>query len=161
MIISAAKWCIYEDTLTEEQMSEVLHVDWHVDEDTNKWAEHLINWIRSHLLQRTKGAPCCGQFLQLASFGSARTDMHIVLDMMSTHPDHQRRGAGSMLVKWGTEIADSLGVESFIDGTAAGKPLYERFGFKADDWIVVPVPEKWKDKPEIRYFFYERARRSV
>lgn len=65
-----------------------------------------------------------------------------------------------MLVKLGTEIADSLRLESFIEGTAAAKPLYESCGFNAVP-TVVPVPEKWKDRPEIRYFFYERAKKSV
>ncbi|KUJ20586.1 uncharacterized protein LY89DRAFT_578607 [Mollisia scopiformis] len=140
-IISAAKWCIYEEQLTEEQMNESLHVDWHKSPDTNAWAEYLIHEIHSRRLQRTKGARCC------------------VLDMMSTHPDHQRCGAGSMLVEWGIKIADSMGVESFIEGTIAAKHLYESCGFKAvpDDWLFVPVAEKWKDRPEIKYFFYERA----
>jgi GNAT superfamily N-acetyltransferase len=30
---------------------------------------------------------------------------------MVVDPDHQRQGAGKMLVKWGTEIADRMGVE--------------------------------------------------
>ncbi|KAF8867266.1 hypothetical protein BDZ45DRAFT_609538 [Acephala macrosclerotiorum] len=139
-IVSAAKWCIYEEALTEEEMNETLNVDWHSDADTNEWAAYLIHWIHSYRLRRTNGARCC------------------VLDMMSTHPDHQRRGAGSMLVKWGTEIADSMGVESFIEGTIIAQPLYESCGFKTapGDWIVIPVPEKWKERPEIKYFFYER-----
>lgn len=68
-----------------------------------------------------------------------------------------------MLVKWGTDIADNLGVECFIDGTIAGKRLYESRGFRSvpNHSIVVPVPEKWKDKPEIRYFFFERPAKAV
>ena len=61
-----------------------------------------------------------------------------------------------MLVKWGTEIADSMGVESFIEGTAIAKHLYESCGFVATTWNVIPVPEKFKEKPEIAYFFLER-----
>ena len=30
---------------------------------------------------------------------------------MTVEPNDQRRGAGRMLVKWGTTIADDLGVE--------------------------------------------------
>ncbi|CZR61111.1 uncharacterized protein PAC_11007 [Phialocephala subalpina] len=144
-IVSAAKWCIYEEQLTEEQMNDTLHVDWHSEADTNEWGEYLIHWVHSHRLQRTKGAPCC------------------VLDMMSTHPDHRRRGAGAMLVKWGTEIADSMGVECFVEGTLAGRPLYESCGFKAvpDNYLVLPVPEKWKSRPEIKYFFMERPGKVV
>ncbi|TVY50430.1 hypothetical protein LCER1_G006416 [Lachnellula cervina] len=113
-IVSAAKWCIYEKPLTDEQLHAKLH--------------------------------------------------HLVLDMMSTHPAHQHRGAGSMLVKWGTDIADAMGVDSFIEGTVIARPLYEKNGFvvSPNNWIVVPVPDKWKSRPEIRFFFYERpARKSL
>lgn len=34
-----------------------------------------------------------------------------------------------MLVEWGTKKADELGMESFVESTLAGKPLYESCGF--------------------------------
>lgn len=34
-----------------------------------------------------------------------------------------------MLVKWGCELADKEGVAAYVDGTKAGAPLYEKFGF--------------------------------
>lgn len=63
-----------------------------------------------------------------------------------------------MLVEWGTDIADAMGVESIIEGTIIARRLYEKHGFVVtpNEWIHVPVPEKWKSRPEIRYFFYER-----
>ncbi|KAH6707653.1 hypothetical protein DL95DRAFT_438796 [Leptodontidium sp. 2 PMI_412] len=139
-IISAAKWCIYETPLTEEQMKEELTVDWHPDEESNQWAQHIIRSVHSHRLRRTKGGVCC------------------VLDMMSTHPDHHRRGAGKMLVQWGCDIADKMGVEAFIEGTFIARRLYESCGFVATptDWIFVDVPEKLKHKPQIKYYFFER-----
>ncbi|KDN64636.1 putative acetyltransferase [Colletotrichum sublineola] len=51
------------------------------------------------------------------------------LDTLVTHPDYQRRGAGSMLLKWGCELADENGVGAYVDASKAGKGLYERFGF--------------------------------
>jgi GNAT superfamily N-acetyltransferase len=85
-----------------------------------------------------------------------------VLDMLSTHPDHQYRGAGSMLVKWGTDIADAMGVKAYIEGTIVAKHLYESHGFVAsEDWITVPVEEKWKEKPVIKYFSYEREAKKT
>ncbi|KAG4432033.1 hypothetical protein IFR05_012472 [Cadophora sp. M221] len=143
-IISAAKWCIYETPLTKEQMNEELMVDWHPDEESNEWAQHIIRAVHSHRLQRTKGGVCC------------------VLDMMSTHPDHHRRGAGKMLVQWGCDIADKMGVEAFIEGTFIARRLYESCGFVATptDWIFVDVPEKWKHKSQIKYYFFEREPRA-
>lgn len=36
----------------------------------------------------------------------------IALDILTVDPNHQRRGAGRMLVRWGTAIADQMGVEA-------------------------------------------------
>lgn len=35
----------------------------------------------------------------------------IVMEILTVDPNHQRRGAGRMLVRWGTAIADQMGVE--------------------------------------------------
>lgn len=51
------------------------------------------------------------------------------LDMLGTHPDYRKRGAGSMLVKWGCDLADREGVGAYVDASKAGAPLYEKFGF--------------------------------
>ncbi|RDW56654.1 hypothetical protein BP6252_14067 [Coleophoma cylindrospora] len=140
-IISAAKWCIYETALTREQMDEKITCDWHENEDTNKWSSHIINWIHDHRLSKTKGARCC------------------VLDILSTHPEHQRRGAGSLLVKWGTDIADAMGVPAYIEGSIYARRLYEQNGFVASsvDLITIPVPEIWQKRDEIKFLWFERA----
>lgn len=68
-----------------------------------------------------------------------------------------------MLMKWGTDIADAMGVKSYIEGTIIARRLYESYGFVASkDWLTVPVEDKWKGKPVIRYFTYERpAKKAV
>ena len=92
----------------------------------------------------------------------ALTDSIKVIDMLSTHPEHERRGAGSMLVKWGTDIADSLGMKSFVQGSRRGKPLYERHGFvDKEGWITVPVTERHKDRPECGWFNLERPAKAT
>lgn len=58
------------------------------------------------------------------------TKPHAILESLVTHPDHHRRGAGGMLVRWGTERADQLGLESYLEGSRDGKPLYQRCGFQ-------------------------------
>ncbi|EEP77544.1 predicted protein [Uncinocarpus reesii 1704] len=56
---------------------------------------------------------------------------HCFLAVLCTHPDHQGRGAGTLLLKYGLEIADKHGVESFLEASAKGLPLYERYGFES------------------------------
>ncbi|KAK1728201.1 acetyltransferase [Colletotrichum acutatum] len=56
-------------------------------------------------------------------------ERHYYLDTLVTHPDYQRRGAASMLLKWGCALADEDGVAAYVDASKAGKGLYERFGF--------------------------------
>ncbi|CAD6446526.1 2488cd33-e6a8-49a4-968a-2870a04c78cf [Sclerotinia trifoliorum] len=144
-LISAAKWLINTEPLSEEQKKEHISVDWHPDQDSNEWAEYLINWIHKNQISRTKGEPC------------------VILDMLSTHPSYQHLGAGTLLMQYGTAIADSLNLPAFVEGTAIAKHLYESHGFRAvpDRYIEVEVPEKWRereDRPKIEYFFYERPR---
>ncbi|KAL4936408.1 hypothetical protein BDV06DRAFT_93617 [Aspergillus oleicola] len=54
---------------------------------------------------------------------------HYYLDTLATHQDYQRRGAGSMLLQWGCDLADKDGVALYVDASKAGAPLYQRFGF--------------------------------
>jgi GNAT superfamily N-acetyltransferase len=39
-------------------------------------------------------------------------------------PQHERRGAGSMLVQWGCERADEAGVEAYLEASVMAAPMY-------------------------------------
>ncbi|KAL1882194.1 hypothetical protein Daus18300_000680 [Diaporthe australafricana] len=56
---------------------------------------------------------------------------HYLLGMIVTSPDYRRRGAASLLVRWGIHRADERGVEIYLESSMAGKPLYEKFGLRA------------------------------
>jgi predicted N-acetyltransferase YhbS len=51
------------------------------------------------------------------------------MDDTSVHPDHQRRGVGSVLLEYGVRKADELGIECFVEATDEGMGLYKKFGF--------------------------------
>ena len=52
-----------------------------------------------------------------------------VLDICFVHPEYRRRGIGRLLMAWGVNKADEMGLESYIDATEAGIPLYEMCGY--------------------------------
>lgn len=52
------------------------------------------------------------------------------LNVLVVDPEHHRRGAGAMLVRWGVEKADEIGIEGILEGSRMGRPLYEKFGFQ-------------------------------
>jgi len=55
-----------------------------------------------------------------------------VLNFCFTHPKHRRRGVGRLLMEWGIEKADELGLPSYIEATDIGLRLYESCGFKVE-----------------------------
>ncbi|KAL3443400.1 hypothetical protein BJX65DRAFT_199540 [Aspergillus insuetus] len=54
----------------------------------------------------------------------------IELDVLYVHPDYQRRGIASDLLKWGFEKSEQLGLPIYLEATAEGRPVYERYGFE-------------------------------
>lgn len=52
------------------------------------------------------------------------------LHILTTHPDHHRRGAGGLLLKHFLDAVDEEGIEAYLEASEAGKPLYARYGFK-------------------------------
>ncbi|KAJ8122334.1 hypothetical protein ONZ43_g1441 [Nemania bipapillata] len=55
-----------------------------------------------------------------------------VLELLAVHPGFQRLGAGMALVTWGTRAADKLQVRAVVEGTPAGRRLYEKCGLHAE-----------------------------
>ncbi|KAF2261927.1 hypothetical protein CC78DRAFT_336922 [Lojkania enalia] len=64
------------------------------------------------------------------------TKPYMMLNALATLWEHHKRGAGSMLIQWGVDKADELGVEAYLDGTTIGKSLYEKHGFEVAKEVV-------------------------
>jgi len=56
----------------------------------------------------------------------------VVLEVMATHPECQKRGLASTVLKWACERVDREGIEFYLDASTQGRPLYEKFGFVAE-----------------------------
>lgn len=52
------------------------------------------------------------------------------LGTLVTDPQHERRGAGKMLVEWGCRRADTAGLKCSLHATPGGKKLYLACGFQ-------------------------------
>lgn len=51
------------------------------------------------------------------------------LNIIYTHPDYRRQGIADIILKWGIEKAESMGVEMWLDATVYGVPVYQKHGF--------------------------------
>lgn len=87
----------------------------------------------------------------------------VLLDACFTDPEYHRRGAGKMLMRWGTERADELGVRAFVEASPMGKRLYESCGFEVREHVVLEggrERDEWKGYGVAEYYFMEREIRG-
>ncbi|PQE16965.1 hypothetical protein CJF30_00003647 [Rutstroemia sp. NJR-2017a BBW] len=75
---------------------------------------------------------------------------------LATDPEAQRRGAGSMLVKWGVDMADSMNGETYLEATEMGRPVYEKFGFCVLDTFDAPSDMKGEVPSKQKYYLMRR-----
>ncbi|KAK3720441.1 hypothetical protein LTR37_003854 [Vermiconidia calcicola] len=75
---------------------------------------------------------------------------YAVLGVLATHPKHQRRGAGSMLVKWGCDKADKLGMITALQASTAGQAVYTKHGFEIKRAVELDLRPWGVDETELR-----------
>ncbi|TVY50267.1 hypothetical protein LCER1_G008826 [Lachnellula cervina] len=62
---------------------------------------------------------------------------HWYLEALATRPEWQGRGAAGMLMRWGLSRVDEEGTEAYLEASPHGKPVYEHFGFREVDRLVL------------------------
>lgn len=62
-------------------------------------------------------------------FGSIAPAL-LVLDIIHTHPSHQSRGVGMLLLRWGTDRADKLRMQCYVESSPTGHSLFRRHEFE-------------------------------
>ena len=53
-----------------------------------------------------------------------------ILMHLTTRQSHRKRGAAACLIRWGLAKATRHNVPAYLEAGVAGRPIYERFGFK-------------------------------
>lgn len=61
------------------------------------------------------------------------TDCHVI----AVKPEHQRRGAGALLTKWGLDMAELAGLPVYLESSEEGFGLYKRLGFEVLEEKIV------------------------
>ncbi|RDI89548.1 hypothetical protein Vi05172_g730 [Venturia inaequalis] len=121
--IAVAEWSIQTDEITREELEKTLVCRPPIPEENRAARESFMEGL----------------------FKSRRevlgTRSHVELDVLVTHPEHHRRVAGSLLIQWGVDEMDRLGLIGYLEGSTAGRPLYERFGFEGVRELV------WDSRP--------------
>ncbi|KAI0886506.1 uncharacterized protein GGS22DRAFT_114338 [Annulohypoxylon maeteangense] len=115
-IIGLAVWTYMKEAPHAELDKDENVVEVWPDEDDREYMTRL--W-RDYVIPRTQAIA--------ASDGKGV----YVLELLAVHPDYQRLGAGTALVKWGTKAADEQGIKAVVEGTPVARRLYEQSGFHA------------------------------
>ncbi|RWA07071.1 hypothetical protein EKO27_g8039 [Xylaria grammica] len=71
------------------------------------------------------------------------------LTFMGTDPAHKRKGAASMMVRWGLDQCEKDGVQGYLESTLDAAPFYEKMGFAAFKNISLRYQVEGYDKYEI------------
>jgi GNAT superfamily N-acetyltransferase len=53
------------------------------------------------------------------------------------HEEHQGRGAGGMLMRYGVGAADAMQADIYVEASPPGVPVYKKFGFREIGRVVV------------------------
>lgn len=60
----------------------------------------------------------------------------IVLALLVTSSQHRRRGAGSLLVEWGIDKSDEVGLPAYVQASEQGRRLFWHHGFRDVDTVM-------------------------
>ena len=101
---------------------------------------------------------------KLRSAHPGRKEAHWLLSLLATHPKHEGRGAGSMLINWALPKADEMGVRCYVDASAIGYPVYKKRGFGEEVGVLELDLSKYEGGegfPVQRYVALMREPRKV
>ena len=79
------------------------------------------------------------------------------MEGFAVHPNWQRKGVGSMLVKKFLEFVDNNHAACYVHSSRTGKALYQKFGFKPMGVVAVELKEFGNYEPYITWDLQREA----
>lgn len=73
------------------------------------------------------------------------------LTFIATHPQHERRGAASLLVRWGLERSKQTNIPIALESTMDAVPFYEKLGFRSEGRIAMELDGVGQDGKSVLY----------
>ncbi|KAI1075801.1 acyl-CoA N-acyltransferase [Whalleya microplaca] len=140
-----------------EQLRDDKTTRWLKVVDTNLDGEQMIAFAKWHIYTekpqptpRAFGPGCNVEACELLFGGIANQRANILrekaeyvfLHLLHTDPQHQGRGAATLLVKWVMEEAKKLGLVAYLESSQAGHSLYKKCGFRDVECLSVDM-SKW------------------
>lgn len=84
---------------------------------------------------------------------------HAYLGILVVDPAHQRQGVGLAALSLALQKVDEMGLEAYLEGTAAGKRLYENCGFEVRREFSFDARE-WGMETEVVHYVMVRPAKS-
>lgn len=82
------------------------------------------------------------------------------LELLATHPDYRRRGAGTLLSQWGIDQGLAAGIDIGVEASPMGFPLYSQLGFILLETLMVEV-EGDDAKLTVRVMVYDKGKETL
>lgn len=143
-ILGVAKWSIITNENPKYDKPRTSQVDDMDQDETKSYQQYLAT-----------------QFFAERRDAIARSNNNIMcLDILAVDPSYQRRGIACALVAWGTRTADGTDLEIIVEGSAAGRNVYEKHGFVLTKKIQIQVPSNWQHLGGQDYLWLVRPKRK-
>ncbi|KAI9647608.1 hypothetical protein NHQ30_003993 [Ciborinia camelliae] len=152
--IASSRYVVVRDTDTNEIISQA---EWHYYPPESVGDVMELGFVEGSEEEKDYAKDMIGTFQAGRREAIKNTKTHLMLlDSITTDPKHQKRGAGSMLVKWGVDMADSLNGEGYLEATDMGRPVYEKFGFAVLATFDAPSDLKGEVPSQQKYYMMRR-----
>lgn len=156
-VVGGGRWSIYEGNPYDVEGCHKVEAVWWPEGGERAVASGLLARFLESAVVNMNRPHVCKLFSSLQVFITVlctaiydddvpRSFNSSVLNILFTHPEYRGKGVASLVMKWGLEHADERGMESYIEATDLGKPVYEKFGFK-----VIDTRELRLGKEEVEY----------